>query len=178
MSKSSISTALDIVTNGERTKYKKISPEVWADHDFALAAVSMDGGALEYVSPDLQNDEDIVIAALKNFKGGNNSTRWVYNGLIKYASPEMQNNENVAAVAMKCDPVNSYEYLSPQMQVKFNDEYVAVTDRIYILGAITQLRAFIESTDPREKFDKKTYNSLTDLLERISSYIDNYKQKQ
>lgn len=53
----------------------------WQNKQEVLQAVSVMGSSLEFVKPPLNNDRDIVIAALKNDPLA-----------IKYASPEFQND--------------------------------------------------------------------------------------
>jgi len=36
----------------------------WKDKNFVMAAVVLDGGALEYASKDLQDNEEVVMAAV------------------------------------------------------------------------------------------------------------------
>ena len=56
-----------------------------------MNAIQREDTALKYVSPRLQNDEDIAMAAVR-------STR--YDNAFEYVSPGQRNNKEIALVAV------------------------------------------------------------------------------
>jgi len=59
------------------------APELWADRDFALAAVERNGGALQYVAAELQGDSEVVLVAVQQ-----NTAE------LRHAAPELLANKD------------------------------------------------------------------------------------
>ena len=57
-------TAKEIIA--KRGEMLQFAPELQADKEVVLAAVSQDGTALKYANPTLQADKEVVLAAVRN----------------------------------------------------------------------------------------------------------------
>ena len=104
--------ALAAVTN-EGMTLKFASPELKADKEVALAAVKQNGSALEFASPALKSDKEVVLAAVTN-KGM----------ALEFAYPELLADKAVVLVAVSQN-CNVFKYLSDEF--KGNPEVVLAT---------------------------------------------------
>ena len=66
-----------------------------------MCAVQQHGASLSYAHPDLQNDKEVVMAAIKFDKSA-----------VKFASPALQKDEDVIKVIKGTDFVEEIDYTS------------------------------------------------------------------
>ncbi len=80
-----------------------------ADRDVVLAAVENDGSYLSYASPELRDEEDIVLAALKHDQSEEGES------LLAFASERLKANKKIVLVAVQHD-VTNFRYASQKLQ--------------------------------------------------------------
>lgn len=92
-----------------------LDPEMLDDRDFVLKLVKIDGGILKYVSSRLQDDDEIVIEAIKTS---------VLGFAFKHASPRLRGNKEIALMASKKSYTN-VRSASPELRA--NIEFIKET---------------------------------------------------
>jgi len=108
------------------------SPELQADKEVVMAAVKNNGFALQYASPELQADKEVVMAAVTN------------NGRSLFYAPELQADKEVVMAAVTNNG-NALQYASPELQA--NKEIV--------MGVVTKNGFALRLASPELKADKE-----------------------
>jgi len=84
------------------------SPDLPNDKEVVLAAVQQDGRALEYASPDLRNDKDVVLAAVRKY--------WK---ALEHASLELRSDPGLTRNAHATHPESS-QYVLGVARIQFD----------------------------------------------------------
>jgi len=103
-----------VAQDGRALEYA--SPELKADKEVVLAAVAQDGFALEYASEELKADKEVVLAAV--------AQEW---GALEYASAELKADKEVVLAAVAQDGF-ALEYDSVELKA----------DKEVVLAAVAQ----------------------------------------
>ena len=108
--------ALDDVTqNGLYLQFA--SPELRNDREIVLAAVNRDGLALRFASPELQGNREIVLAAV------NNEGR-----ALEYVSLELRRDRETVLAAIKQNLYSTF-YLHPNLYNGWNNKKIYLLSR-------------------------------------------------
>ena len=109
-------TINNLTQNGNALQY--VSDELKNDKEVVLAAITEDGRALEYASDELKNDKEVVLAAVTQ-----------YGRALEYASDELKNDKDVVLAAVTEDGW-ALQYSSDEEGITKNDElYIIVNDK-------------------------------------------------
>lgn len=104
--------AMYIIKSGNVMSYKYFSNEIMNNYEIALLAVEYDGNQLQYMSPEFQDDYDIVSVALNN--NLNNITNSP--NIIKYASNNLRDNKLLVTKAIRQTKGYAYKYISNRLK--------------------------------------------------------------
>lgn len=143
------------------TKYRSVKK-------IALATVSKQGNALEYLDPELQKDREIVLAAVAN-----------YGGALEYAHPDLREDREIVEVAVKSGPTVCLKYVGDSLSrdkqitldaIRHMGESVTYihpdlqTDRdIIIAGIMGGCKGFLPSRAKRIIDDDKILKMLDEI---------------
>jgi hypothetical protein len=99
------------------------TPELQADKDIVMAAVSCRGAALQHASQELKADKEVVLAAVSRDKGM----------ALQFASAELQSDRQVVLAAVTCE-------LKPAAKTPRDTKFASAelqSDRQVVLAAVT-----------------------------------------
>ncbi|MDR1323448.1 MAG: DUF4116 domain-containing protein [Candidatus Margulisbacteria bacterium] len=101
------------------------SPELQNDREIVLAAVKQDGFALEYASPALQKDKEIILAAVKSS-----------GAVLKFA--EIKNNPDIVLIVMSTlkNPLSVFSKETAPDLSSYNVDKALLTNRDFLLKAV------------------------------------------
>jgi hypothetical protein len=122
------------------------APELLADRDFMLAAVSLSGHSLDYAAPELQADRDIALAAVKQTGYS-----------LQYAAPHLKADRDFLLAAM------GYGALSC-CDAGFRD------DREIVLAAVAKCENAFELASPRLRADRDVALAAVTHCGRVLQY--------
>ena len=134
------------------------SPELKADKDVVLTAIkeNEDTDALRYASPDLLEDKDVVLAAVK--QNGN---------ALYYASPELRADKDIVLVAVK---QNGYSLQYASLELK--------ADKDVVLAAVKQNGDALQYASPELQADKDVVLAAIKQNEDVFQYASPELKKE
>ena len=154
----------------DRFSLSKLTPELRADRDIVLLAVEQCGRDLEFASPELQDDEEVVKTALKNFtnfhyisKRLRSNPEIVFSGLlnndgIEYIS-DIFGDRDLALKAIEIDQ-NIAEHFPPQF----------LSDREFILAAMKIEPDVLRFASDELKADRDLVHTAVQIAGHVISY--------
>ena len=120
----------NVYGNVEATPETDLTPELRADRDVVLRAVEQCGRDLEFASPELQDDEEVVKTALDNFTS------------FEYVSKSLRSNPEIVLSGLSKS--NGFEFISHNFE-----------DRDFALNAIKIDSAIAENFPPKFLSDRE-----------------------